>query len=148
MSDMSDIARLAAVEEIKLIQAKRSYAVDTKDWALYESLHAPDHVADNDGDQRRVGAKANAERIAATLVGKTTMHHLHTPIITFETPTRANGIWAMDDHLWWKQGDEEHWLHGYGFYYETYEKRDGRWVFTSRKLRRNRVETSPGAKFP
>jgi hypothetical protein len=51
----------------------------------------------------------------------------------------------MEDNLYWMQGDEEHWLHGYGFYHETVEKRDGVWLFTARSLKRTRRATSPGA---
>jgi hypothetical protein len=54
----------------------------------------------------------------------------------------------MEDNLYWKQGDEEHWLRGFGFYHEVYEKQDGKWVFTWRRLERLKVLTSPGAVFP
>jgi hypothetical protein len=53
----------------------------------------------------------------------------------------------MEDNLYWMQGDQEHWLHGFGFYHETYEKRNGQWVFTTRKLKRITVKMSPGAVF-
>ena len=46
-----------------------------------------------------------------------------------------------------KQGDEDHWAHGYGFYHETCEKRDGEWLFTFRSLKRTHLMTSPGAKM-
>lgn len=31
------------------------------------------------------------------------------------------------------------WLHGFGHYFETYEKVEGRWLITSLKLKRLRV---------
>ena len=34
-----------------------------------------------------------------------TAHHSHTPEITFETPDRASGIWAMSGLSVWNQGD-------------------------------------------
>ena len=63
---------------------------------------------------------------------------------SFETPTRANGVWAMEDYLCWMQGDEKHWLRGYGFYDETYEKRDGAWVITSLHLTRTIMRFTHG----
>ena len=37
---------------------------------------------------------------------------------------------------------------GMGHYYETYEKRDGTWLFTSRRLKYLFTERSPGTIFP
>jgi hypothetical protein len=146
MTQMSDIEQLLAKEEIKLLKARRDRAVDTKDWDTYLALHAPDHVSHNDGFERWNNA---AEMIANVrkLLGpeKISVHHSHTPEITFESPTKASGIWAMEDNIFWKQGDEEHWLNGFGFYHETYELREGKWLFTSRRLKRTHVRTSPGA---
>jgi hypothetical protein len=145
MDQRSDVEQLLAIEEIKLLKARRDRAVDTKDFDTYEALHAPDHVSHNDGFERwnnRDEMIANVRRLMADNI---TVHHSHTPQITFESPTRAAGIWGMEDNIFWKQGDEDHWLQGFGFYHETYEKRDGQWLFTSRPLKRIHVRTSPGA---
>lgn len=145
MGEMSDLERLLAIEDIKFLKARRDRAVDTKDFDTYEALHAPDHVSHNDGFARwnsREEMIANVRRLMADNI---TVHHSHTPQITFESPTRATGIWGMEDNIFWKQGDEEHWLQGFGFYHETYEKRDGSWLFTSRQLKRTHVRTSVGA---
>jgi hypothetical protein len=34
-------------------------------------------------------------------------------------------------------------IHGFGFYYESYVKRDGKWLFISRQLKRTLVRVSP-----
>lgn len=146
MSEMSDIDRLLAIEDVKLLKARRDRAVDTKDWDTYLSLHAPDHQSHNDGFPAWMSADemiANIRRILDET--RITVHQSHTPEITFESSTRAYGIWAMEDNIFWKQNGEDHWLHGFGFYHETYESRDGRWVFTRRRLQRTHVRTSPGA---
>lgn len=145
MTEMTDIERLLAIEDIKLLKARRDRAVDTKDWDTYLSLHAPDHQSHNDGFPAWTSADemiANVRRILADT--RITAHHSHTPEITFESPTMAKGIWAMEDHIFWQQNGEDHWLHGFGFYHETYEIRDGHWVFTRRRLQRTHVQTSPG----
>ena len=146
---MSDVERLIALEEIRMLKARRIRALDTQDWETYEALHAPDHVSHNEGEQEWVGAKANTERVARMNreMGIVSVHHAHTPEIKLLSPTEATGVWAMEDNLYWKQGEEEHWLRGFGFYHESYEKRDGRWVFTRRNLRRIKVMLSPGAEI-
>lgn len=146
MTELSDIEQLLAKEEIKLLKARRDRAVDTKDWDLYLSLHAPDHVSHNEGYPRWENAQEMIENVKQLLgPGKISVHHSHTPEITFESPIKAKGIWAMEDNIFWQQDGEEHWLNGFGFYHETYEKRDGKWLFTSRSLKRTHIRTSAGA---
>jgi hypothetical protein len=149
MQGMSDIERLVALAEIERLKARRDHALDMKDWTTYEALHAPDHVSQHgERDGGTMGSAANVvKQLSVTLAGVTTAHHSHTPNISFESPTKAHCVWSMEDNLYWMQGDEEHWLHGYGFYHETCEKRDGVWLFTTRSLKRTRVATSPGAKM-
>jgi hypothetical protein len=78
----------------------------------------------------------------------TTMHHSHTPEIEFETATRARGTWAMEGMSFWQQDGQEHWFQAFGHYFESYEKREGRWLFTSRALKYYFTRKSPGAIFP
>jgi hypothetical protein len=148
LDELSDLERLIAVDEIKRLKARRDRALDAKDWATYEALHAPEHVSHNAGLPAWNGPAemiANLRRILANVVSA---HHSHTPEIDFESATRATGIWAMQDHIFWKQPPgEDHWLQGFGHYHETYEKWDGRWLFTSRRLTRLHVRTSPGARM-
>ncbi|TVV76628.1 nuclear transport factor 2 family protein [Sphingomonas solaris] len=146
MDGMTDLERLLALEEIKLLKARRDRAVDTKDWDTYLALHAPDHESHNDGFDHWKTAEEMITNVRRLLdETRISVHHSHTPEITFESPTSAKGIWAMEDNIFWKQGDEEHWLNGFGFYPESYEKRDGTWVFTRRQLKRTHVRLSPGA---
>jgi hypothetical protein len=118
-----------------------------KDWATFEALHAPNHKSHADGFEAWSTAAELVKNVKESLEGVTTVHHSHTPDLTFQAKDKAAGTWAMEDMLFWQQGAEDHWLHGYGFYHETYEKRDGKWVFTSRLLKRIRVDMSPGAVF-
>ena len=86
--------RLVALEAIRLLKARRDRAADTKDWVLYESLHAPDHVSRNGDYPPWTSAAemiANVRRIMADLV---TVHQSHTPEITFQAEDRASGVWA------------------------------------------------------
>lgn len=145
MDGNAQLQRLMDLDAIRQLEARRIRAIDMKDWAMYEAVHAPDHYSHNDGEQRWDGAKANTDRLAALFIGVQTIHHVHTAEIDFTSTDCATGIWAMEDYLYWKQNGEDHWLHGFGFYHETYRKQAGQWLFTSRKLRRTHVMTSAGA---
>ena len=148
MSQMSDVERIIAIEEIKVLKSRRDRAVDMKDWSTLEALHAPEHRSHVEGMEPWPSAAYMLANTRAGLDGITSVHHSHTPDITFESRDKASGIWAMEDNLFWKQGNEDHWLNGFGFYYETYERRNGQWVFTSRRLKRLHTKMSPGAVFP
>jgi hypothetical protein len=148
MGSFTGIAKLQALEQIKLLKARRDRAADTKDWALYESLHAPDHRSIHDGYPAWTSAAemiANVSRIMAQMI---TLHHSHTPEIEFDSPTKARGIWAMKGLSLWKQGAEDHWFLAFGHYFETYERRNDSWLFTSRELKYYHTMRSPGAVFP
>lgn len=143
---LSDLDRLIAIEDIRMLKARRDYALDTKDWATYEALHAPHHVSHNDGFPREEGAAYLTAMVRKRLDPVITVHHSHSAVIEILTPDTASGIWGMEDYIYWSQGDEDHWLHGAGFYHETYERLNGVWVFTTRRLKRLHVRTSEGAK--
>lgn len=149
MADMPDVERLMAIQQIQELQARRCLAVDTRDWVTHKALHAPDfrsYQAEIDAWVTE-GADAYTERVAAIHANRTSAHYVHTPILSLESPTRAGGLWTMEDHVWWRQGDEDHWLHGFGFYDETYRRVAGTWLFASRSLSRHKVLMSPGADF-
>jgi hypothetical protein len=148
MSGLVGIAKLKALEEIWLLDARRDRAADTKDWALYESLHAPDHVSENGDYGRWTSAAemiANVQKSMASLI---TMHHSHTPEITFESATLARCIRAMEGMSFWQQDGQDHWFQAFGHYHESCEVRDGHWLFTSRRLQYFFTRRSPGAIFP
>lgn len=143
---MTDLERLIAIEDIKNLKARRIRAMDEKRWADYEAMHAEDHVSETyAGGEPAVGAKANTARLAKVLGHITSVHHAHTPEISFSSGTTAEGVWAMEDMLFWKQGEESHWLHGYGHYHEKYRKGANGWQFVHRRLTRIRVDTSNNA---
>ncbi|MCB2047897.1 MAG: nuclear transport factor 2 family protein [Novosphingobium sp.] len=135
---MTEIERLIALEDIFRLKGRRDRALDTRDWDTYCALHVPDHVSENEGEDPRRGAKENTDWVAKFLEGILTVHHSHTPEIVFDSPTTACGTWGMEDLLFDEQSKRQL-LHGFGFYHERYEKRDGEWLFCWRQLRRTLV---------
>jgi hypothetical protein len=152
---MTDAERLLAIEDIKRLFARRIRAMDTKDWALYDTCHADDATLESFGtlpeQHKPAGSIARGKDQILAMIRKvvdgtvklTTVHHAHTPEITLTSLTTAKGIWAMEDLLWWQNGDVTEHLHGWGHYHETYAKIAGQWLITARVLTRLKVESTP-----
>jgi anti-sigma factor ChrR (cupin superfamily) len=152
---MTDAERLTAIEDITRLMARRIRAMDSKDWALYDTCHAADATLDSFGTlpdrHKPAGSVARGKDEILAMIRKvvdgavklTTVHHAHMPEIEITSPTTAKGIWAMEDLLWWRNGDATEHLRGFGHYHETYEKIAGEWLIKSRVLTRLRVESTP-----
>ncbi len=143
---MDDLEYLTELHAIYRLKARRDHAVDQKDWNTYAALHSDDYVAMSIGTAPIIGGQAAADALAVQLANVTTVHHCHTPVISFDDRDHASGVWAMEDNLFWKRNGEKQWLRGFGFYHERYVRgSDGAWCFCYRKLERTHAETSPGA---
>ena len=143
---LSSAEKILAIEEIKRTFAARLRCMDNKDWHIYPTLHTDDVESLTFGDFRVIGPGALTEAIKGVLDGPcpvTSVHHGHTPEIELTSATTAHGIWAMEDKLWWTNGDREEHLHGYGHYHEEYRKVSGRWLISRRRLSRLRVDATP-----
>jgi hypothetical protein len=156
---MTDVEKLLAIEEIKRLMATRLRVMDLKQWDEYGALHTEDAVSETYGDlppdkqpvaggarNRVVGPAALTAAIRRFMEHPTPItssHHVHQPEIRFTSETTATGLWPMEDHLWWRNGDAEEHLHGYGHYYEEYRKVDGRWLISFRRLTRLRLDKTP-----
>jgi hypothetical protein len=146
---MEPVDRLIATEEIKQLKARYFRCMDTKDWAGFEQVFAPDAVMDMSSEMRdqttRGGITRGAAQIAAmvrTVVGPVvTVHHGHMPEIEITSPTSARGVWAMEDKLRWPEGSPVRTMHGYGHYHETYERTPDGWRIKTTTLSRLRVDT-------
>lgn len=145
---MSELEWLVALEEIRQLKARRDRYADAHDWEGYQSLHAPDHVSHNDGQEPWTSSQEMIENVSRIMDPMTTIHHSYDPEIIFDSPTKARGIWAMSGGIIAKGDDHDTWSHGYGYYLETYEKRDGRWVFTTRRWHSYFGFGSEGITFP
>jgi len=146
MSAIQGLERLLAVEEIITLQSRRVRAIDTQDWKLYKACHTADFVSYTMNAPIK-GIDRVVEGLSVHLEGVRTSHMVTSPEIIFASAESASGTWVLHDRLWWEQDGSPHWCVGWGFYNDTYAKRDGHWLFTSRKIIRTRVETSPGARL-
>ena len=155
---MSDLEWLVALEEIRQLHARRDRYIDAHDFDAYEALHAPDHVSHHAPDPKNE-VEARPWRSAAEMMENVrkimseqkpiTIHHAYDPEIVFETPTKARGLWAMTAASVFRDKEgKPGWEISYGYYDETFEKRDGRWLFTSRRWQRYLGTGSDGVVFP
>lgn len=144
---LSQAEQVAAIEAIRRIFAARLRVMDTKQWHLYGSMHTEDVVSETfDPANPVVGREALTSAIRSVLDGKvyvSSVHHGHTPEIRLTSDNSAEGIWAMEDELWWMNDDVEEHLHGYGHYHERYRKVKGEWLISHRRLTRLRVSHTP-----
>ena len=156
-ADMSDMEWLVALEEIRQLKARRDRYADAHDWDGYQSLHAPDHTsfhASLNGDDAPVVWTTSEEMVrnvkhVMTHINPYTTHHSYDPEIIFDTKTKARAIWArVDGGVTHDADGKPVWSIIYGYYYETCEKRDGRWVFTTRRWQNYLAMGSNGPSFP
>ena len=127
------------VDEIRKLKARYFRGLDSKDWALYESVFAEDVVVDlsTAGGQRFEGREAfMAYAKAMPLVQS--VHQGHMPEIELTGETTAEGVWALEDYNLWEDGSQNH---GWGHYVETYEKVGGRWRIKTTRLSYQRMES-------
>jgi hypothetical protein len=157
---MDGLGKLLAIEEIKTVFARRVRHMDLHEWDKYGSCHTDDAWSETYGDlpankqpvspdgqrNRVVGPEALAKQIRYFMTHNipiVSAHHAHQPEIELTSDITAKGIWPMEDHLWWRNGDHDEFMHGYGHYHEEYRNVDGRWLISYRKLTRLRVDTTP-----
>jgi uncharacterized protein (TIGR02246 family) len=127
------------IEAIKQLKARYCRLMDTKDWDCYRQVFTDDVTMDTSdaGGNVITGADEFMEFLLGAIGDVVTVHQCHTPEVEITSPASATGIWAMEDMLRYPDGTE---LHGYGHYYESYEKQDGEWRIKSSKLTRLRAD--------
>jgi hypothetical protein len=142
---------LLARAEITDLVLARLHCLDTKDWDRYGGFHAADVTSRAWSDfpaespvatDEVVGRDALVAAVRAALGGPvhvTTVHRVQLAQLRLTSPTTAEGIWSMEDRLWWQDGTAAEHLHGWGHYLESY-RHEHQWLVTSRILRRTRVE--------
>ena len=132
---MDAITRLVEIEAIKQLKARYQRAVDTKDWALMESVLAPDARCVYSGGKYSFDGREAVLKFLSDGLGSPeiqSMHHAHTPEIEITSETEATGVWYLEDFVISDRPSQSapHGtvLHGTGIYHDTYRKIDGEWL--------------------
>jgi uncharacterized protein (TIGR02246 family) len=140
MDDWTDHGtQLWHLEQIRQLKARYFRAVDTKDWALLETVFTEDAVLEVAGG-RREGRAEILTVMSTRLAPLVTVHHGHMPELTITGPDTATGVWAMFDLLVGPVGDgTASRREGYGHYHERYLLLDGVWRIEHLRLVRIEV---------
>ncbi|MGW1899517.1 nuclear transport factor 2 family protein [Streptomyces hirsutus] len=150
MSDLEErIGRLESIEDIRQLVSRYALALDSRDIPTLVSLFVED-VRTHDG---RVGREALAEWFDPVLRPfGTTFHLVGNHIIDFTDEDHATGIvYCRPEHE-----VQDLWVVMPMQYWDRYERRDGRWYFTSRSthvfyaadVRENPLEVPGRFHFP
>jgi len=126
------------IEAIKQLKARYFRLMDTKDWEGLAAVFTDDVLVDMTGEGGAVthGPHEFVRVLREHIEEVTTVHHGHTPEVEITSATTANGVWAMEDRLWWSPGGPVRHLHGFGHYHETYEKTADGWRIKAMTLTR------------
>ena len=140
---MDLIQKLAAIEEIKFLKARYFRCMDTKDWEGWKKS-----VFSSESEMSVPEARAEPIRgvdeiitfVEGVLRGALTIHHGHMPEISIDSASRASGVWAMEDVIYWPKDQpfQQRYskLHGFGHYHEQYVREDAGWRIKSLSLSR------------
>lgn len=123
---MNDVERLLAYEQIRQLAARYAIATDRRDLDALVSLFVPDVRVGRDSS----GRDALRENFAAQLRGiGVSILNVGTHQIDLIDDDHATG------HVYCKAEiqDGDRWIHQAIRYDDTYERRDGEWLFVRRK---------------
>ncbi|WP_426413357.1 nuclear transport factor 2 family protein [Bradyrhizobium ganzhouense] len=141
---------LEAAERVRNKQATYCRHLDTKQFDKWETIFKADtpiifYNADNSifAEFNSVAELASMTRRGLFATTRT-IHQGYISEIEFRFETQATPIQSKEDgHIDTPDGaTAPKTMHGYGFYYETWELADGEWKLASLELRRNLVTHS------
>ena len=97
------------IEAIKQVKARYFRLMDTKDWDGLATVFADDVHIDMTGEGGGVTESVDEYMpfIRQVIGDVITVHQGHMPEITLTSPTTATGIWALEDRLWWPEGNPD-----------------------------------------
>lgn len=140
---MTDLERLLALEEIRALEARRGRLLDLKDWDGYAALHVEETASHPAGGEELTGVAAMVDWIRRQIGEGDTIHHAHSPEISFEGDDRAKATWAFQAKSRFRAPEGDTWRDSYGFYVVDYVRRDGSWKIAGRRQERLRVDEGP-----
>jgi hypothetical protein len=134
--EVEPAAEIAAIEQLK-----QNYFtdVDAKDWVALRTLFAPDAVVDTRSSFGPIFPSRDPFIVftAVTLEALSTHHVGSDPQIMVTSPTTADGVWQLQDHL---DIGNLIGIHGFASYSDTYEEIGDTWVVASSTLNRTRLD--------
>lgn len=150
--DTEKLQELLDYKEILELKARFVETVDGKDWDGFRAVFTPAEGGFDFGGELKVeGGDAFVDTVIEQLEGAVSVHRAFLPQITFETPTLANGSWAVNDYIEWESDPEtgdRRGHQGFGYEYEAYKKIDGVWKIAEWRVHYTRMDPLPRAPLP
>ena len=147
MSDLDPLVRLLAIEDIRVLRAQYWRFVDTKAWEEFGELFTQTcYFTNHESNYTFAGNDQMREQIRGILGEVFTFHAGHQSEITVLDETHASGIWAISDYLVFPEHVEYpadpdiKTIRSVGYYFDTYEKVDDRWLFAGIDFHRMRTD--------
>lgn len=142
-----DVRQLLDLEGIRQLKARYCRFIDTKQWNRLAGLFADDTRFDGFGSAPPGADVATfISGISKRLADVVSIHHCHTPEITFTGPDTARGIWQMMDYLQFppdappREAPDSQGFWGFGYYEEEYRRVGNDWKFSFLRLGRLRID--------
>lgn len=145
-----DAQQLSDLEQIRQLKARYCRFIDTKQWSRLAGLFVPGTRFDGfgsapPGSDEKIFIAGISKRLANVV----SIHHCHTPEISFTGPDAARGIWQMMDYLQFppdappREAPDASGFTAYGYYEEEYKRVGTEWQFSFLHLTRLRVDPLP-----
>ncbi|MGH0028437.1 MAG: nuclear transport factor 2 family protein [Myxococcota bacterium] len=127
MSDgLGDVERVVARDEIRQLAFRYALAVDTRDLDALVALFVPDVRVGRDRRGRAALRESFLESLGAIGVS---ILFVGNHVVDFDAPDRARGVVYCRGQI----QDGERWIEQAIQYRDTYERRDGEWLFVRRR---------------
>lgn len=147
---MDKIDELLAKEEICQLKARYCQTLDTKKWDEMAALFAEGFTAEStsmveqdvDWGMRVEGGQAWVDRTRDDLGTRASYHRATMPQIEILGPSSAKCVWTANFGVIGNPDDQFKSLDGLGFYNETYERVDNRWLMKSLLLEIYSIKTA------
>ncbi|MEU1597145.1 nuclear transport factor 2 family protein [Streptomyces sp. NPDC005708] len=149
---MDAVERLSTIEDLRRLMARYVRYADHQRWQDLAGLFTPDGTFTPLKPDGSVWLRMEGrEEIAATVgaaggPGHVLVHHLFSDEIDVESPTSAQGVWAMEDIITRPEDAEVSevfpfkGMHGFGHYHARFVQVDGSWYIAELKLTRLRLD--------
>jgi hypothetical protein len=149
MNIEATLARLSAIESIRLMKARYFRFLDEAMWDDYQALYTDDAVMDlsevlppgTPAEHLTLTSSAAIRAQVSTLMtGAIMLHNGYTHELEILSATEATGIWSMEDRVIYPESVPcpfpHRETHYYGRYHERYRLENGTWRIAYLKLTR------------
>lgn len=137
LGTVTTLQELAEIEAIKRLKYAYLRCLDQKRWDEIGELFLPDATVTYSGGKYHYEGRERIVEFLRTNMGSPSFHsshRVHHPEIELVSPTRATGVWAMEDTN--LDPDLDFHLVGAGFYEDVYDRSQGRWLIAHTGYRR------------